>query len=177
MTSFAACTPERSTFHNFRAPTFLGRFSAGSVVYATFSPFLSQRARAASPPPTCRQLALSPDGTRLVLKNTDDGGKGAVTLGDLNGTPALDLQGSSTSASSSSSARNAPPHSVLGGHHSASRGAVSSYSSSSPYSSRVPLVRRRHVAFLLRSHGAPGGDGGLYTPTAAAVNAKKVSLC
>lgn len=127
------------------------------------------------------ELALSQDGKRLIVTNADD--KENVAVSNLNGvvadrgaptgTPALDLQAPSTS--SSSSARNVPPQPLLNGQYSASRVAVSSFSSSS--SSRVPLVRRRHMALLLRFHGVGGGggNGGVDTPTSAAINDNKVS--
>lgn len=146
------------------------------------------------------ELALSPDGERLIVTNlASDDQENLAALSDLNGSVAAAGRGAppagttaglggqasskstSKSSSSPSSSRNAPARPLLGGQRSAGQAAVSSCQSS-PSSTRLPLVRRKHVALLLRSHGLGGGGGdsnscGVDTPTAAAVYSEKVNWC
>ncbi len=127
------------------------------------------------------ELALSADGKRLVVTNSrdaavakqDGGGIGAGRDAAAAGSPAA---GVNSSGSPSSAARGGPPQGLLGGQNAQSRVAVSS---SSPSSSAVPLVPRRHMTQLLRSLGIDGGEeagggGEVGTVASAAARAEKV---
>lgn len=119
-----------------------------------------QYARAPRPPAgldlnNISELALSPDGKRLIVTNAAADDNKNVAVSDL-----------------STPASNAPTQPLLISQHSASRVAVSP---SSSYPSRVLLVRQRHMALLLRTHGGGGGDGDVDTTTAASITTKNVS--